>query len=60
MSLDKDLLRELKEKHKENIISYLSTYNLKDTEMFRIILDNVQIVNEAEKLRNILCKYELI
>ena len=44
MSLDKDVLRTVKEKSEEKIIPYVSTYNPKDPEMFRVILDNVPIL----------------
>ena len=60
MSLDKDVLRTVKEKSEEKIILYVSTYNPKDPEIFRVILDNVPILKEDDKLRNILSKYNLI
>ena len=60
MSFDKDVLRTVKEKSEEKIIPYVSTYNPRDPEMFRDILDNVPIVKEDDKMRNILSKYNLI
>ena len=60
MSLDKDILRTVKEKSEEKTIPYVSTYNPKDPEMFRVIPDNVPILKEDDKMRNILSKYNLI
>ena len=60
MSLDKDVLRTVKEKSEEKIIPYVSTHNPQDPEMFQVILDNVPILKEDDKMRNILTKYKLI
>ena len=60
MSLDKDVLRTVKEKSEEKIIPYVSTHNPQDPEMFKVILDNVPILKEDDKMRNILTKYKLI
>ena len=48
MSLDKNLLRTVKAKPEENIVSYVSTYNPRDPEMFRVIMDNMPILQEDE------------
>ena len=54
-------LRETARRHaEEKIIPYVSTYNQKDPEMFKVILDNVPILKEDDKMRNILSKYKLI
>ena len=60
MSFDKDVLRIVKEKTEEKIIPYVSTYNPKGHEIFKVILDNVPILKENDKMRNILSKYKLI
>ena len=60
MSLDKDILRTVKEKSEEKTFPYVSTYNPKDPEMCRVIPDNVPILKEDDKMRNILSKYNLI
>ena len=60
MSLDNDVLWTVKEKSEEKIIPYVSTYNLKDPEMFKVILDSIPILKEDDKMRNILSKYKLI
>ena len=60
MSLDKHVLRTVKEKCEEKSIPYVSTHNPKDPEMFRVILDNVQILKEDDKMWNMLSKYQLI
>ena len=56
MSLNKDVLRTVKEKSEEKIIPY----NPKDPEMFKVILDNVPILKEDDNMRNIESKYKLI
>ena len=60
MSLDKNLLRMVKAKPKENIVSYVSTYNHRDPEMFRVIMDNMPVLQEDEKMRNILPKHKIL
>ena len=35
------------------MIPYVSTYNTKDPEMFRVILDNVPILKEDDNMRKI-------
>ena len=54
------IISTVKEKSEEKIIPYVSTYNPKDPEMFRAILDNVPMLKEDDKMRNILSKYNLI
>ena len=60
MSLNNNKLRSVKIRAEENIISYLSTHNPRDPEMFRVIVDNVQILNEDDKMRDILSRYKMI
>ena len=60
MSLNKNKLRSVKIRAEENIISYLSTHNPRDPEMFRVIVDNVQILKEDDKMRDILSRYKMI
>ncbi|MCG7879609.1 MAG: GIY-YIG nuclease family protein [Candidatus Thiodiazotropha endolucinida] len=60
MSLDKAVLRTVKEKSEDKIIPYVSTYNPKDPELFNVIRDNVPILEEDDKMRRILTKYKLI
>ena len=49
MSLDKKVLRPVTAKGKENIVPYLSTFNPRDPEMFRVIMDNMPILQADEK-----------
>ena len=56
MSLDKTQLRTVKLKPEENIVPYVSTYKTRDSEMFQVIMNNMPIVQEGEKMRNILIK----
>ena len=60
MSLDKNVLRTVTAKGKENIVPYVSTFNPRDPEMFRVIMDNMPILQADEKLRNILSNYIII
>ena len=52
MSLDKNVLRTVTTKGKENIVPYVSTYNPRDPEM--------PILQEDEKIRKILSNYKFI
>ena len=60
MSLDKNVLRTVTAKGKENIVPYVSTFNPRDPEMFRLIMDNMPILQPDEKMRNILSNYKII
>ena len=60
MSLDKNLFRTVKAKPEENIVPYVSTYNPRDPEMFRVIMDNLPILQEDENMRNILWKHRIL
>ena len=58
MSLDKNPPRTVKAKPKENIVPYMSTYNPRDSEMFRVIMDIMPILQEDEKMRKSLSKHK--
>ena len=60
MALDNDLLRKVQEKTEENVIPYVSTFNLKDPEMYHVIIENKPILQEDETMRNILSKFKFI
>ena len=60
MSLDKNLLVTVKAKPEGNIVPYVSTYNPRDPEMFRVIMDKMPILQEDEKMRNILSKHKIL
>lgn len=60
MSLDKNVLRTVTTKGKENIVPYVSTYNPRDPEMFSVIIENMPILQEDEKMRKILANYKFI
>ena len=53
MSQDKNQLRTVKLKSEENIVPYVSAYNPRDPEMFQGIMNNLPILQEDEKVRNI-------
>ena len=59
MSLDKNVLRTVTVKGKENIVPYVSPFNPRDPEMFRVIMDNMPILQANEKMRNILSNYKI-
>ena len=58
MALDKDRLRTVQSRTEESIIPYVSTYNPNDPEMFHVIIDNEPILQEDEKMRNILSRFK--
>ena len=58
MSLDKNVLRTVTVKGKENIVPYVSRFNPRDPEMFRVIMTNMPILQADEKMRNILSNYK--
>ena len=60
MSLDKDQLRTVKARKYENIIPYVSTYNPKDSVMFRVIVDHLPILQEDVQMCDILSRYKII
>ena len=60
MALDKNLLRIVQARADENIIPYVSTFIPNDPEMFHVIIDNESILQEDEKMRNILSKFKFI
>ena len=60
MALDKEILRTVKMNQDECIISYVSTYNPQNPEMFRVIINNLPILEEDEKMRGILSKFKPI
>ena len=60
MSLDKGQLRTVKTRKDENIIPYVSTYNPKDPEMFRVIVDHLPILQEDVQMCDILSRYKII
>ena len=60
MSLDKNVLHTVTTKGKENIVPYVSTYNPRDPEMFSVIIENMPILQEDEKMQNILSNYKFI
>ena len=60
MSLDKNLLRTVAIKDKENIVPYVSTYNPRDPEIFKPIIENMPILQEEETMRNFLSNYKII
>ena len=60
MSLDKNVLRTITAKGKENMVPYVSTFNPRDPEMFRVIMDNMPVLQADEKMRNILSNCKII
>ena len=60
MLLDKNVLRTVTAKGKKNIVPYVSTFDPRDPEMFRVIMDNMPILQADEKMRNILSNYKII
>ena len=60
MSLDKNLLRTVAIKDKENILPYVSTFNPTDPEIFKPITENMPILQEEETMRNFLSNYKII
>lgn len=60
MSLNRDLLRTVKQKTVEPIIPYVSTFNPNDPEMFNVIMNNKPILEEDEKMGSILSRYKFI
>ena len=60
ISLDKNVLRTVPAKGKENIVPYVSTYNSRDPEMFSVIIENMPILQEDEKMPKILSNYKFI
>ena len=60
MSLDRNALRTVATKNRENVVPYVSTFNPRDPEMFKVIKENMPILHEDETMRNILSKYKII
>ena len=60
MPLDKNVLRTVTTKGKENIVPYVSTYNPRDPERFSVIIENMPILQEDEKMQKILSNYKFI
>ena len=60
MSLDKGQLRMVKARKDEKIIPYVSTYNPKDPQMFRVIVDHLPILKEDVQMCDILSRYKII
>ena len=60
MALDKDILRTVKVKQDESIIPFVSTFNVKDPEIFPVIFNNLPIVEKDEKMKGIISKYKFI
>ena len=49
MSLDKNVLRTVTTKGKQNMVPYVLTHNPRDPEMFNVIIENMPILQEDEK-----------
>ena len=60
MSLDKELLCTVKARTDENVIPYVSTHNPKDPEIYQVIGDMIQILQEDNKIREILTKHKFL
>ena len=53
LSISKADLRRVREKSDENVVTYVSTFNPKNPEMFRAIHENMDILYEDDRMRNI-------
>ena len=60
MKLRKEELRIVREKTSDNIITYVSTFNPKNPELFNSIRDNLPILQEDETMNQILQEFQII
>ena len=60
LNLNRSELRTVKQKSDENIVSFVSTFNPKNHELFPVIKHNFDILLEDEIKRNILSNYDKI
>ena len=60
MSINKSELRLVREKQNDLIISYVSTFNPKQPELFHAIQQNLPILYEDDLMEEIIQKYTII
>ena len=60
MSINKSELRLVREKPNDSIITYVSTFNLKQPELFHAIQQNLPILYEGDLMKEIIQKYTII
>lgn len=60
MRLDRNTLRVVLEKTEESVLTYVSTHNPKNPELFNIIKFNLPILEEDPTMKNILSKFQMI
>ena len=60
MTLDKNTLRTVKKKTEDPVIPYVSTYNPKNPEMYKVIQFNLPILHEDPKMNSILSNFKMI
>ena len=60
MSINKSELRLVREKPNDSIITYVSTFNPKQPELFHAIQQNLPILYEDDKMKEIIHKYTII
>ena len=60
MNLDKNTLRTVKKKTEDPVIPYVSTYNPKNPEMYKVIQFNLPILHEDPKMNSILSNFKMI
>ena len=60
MSLDRNALRNVSEQTYEPVITYVSTHNPQNPELFNVIKSNLPISQEDPKMNEILSNFKLI
>ena len=60
MKLRQQELRIVRKKTDNDIITYVSTFNPKNPELFNSIRENLQILQEDETMNNILQEFQII
>ena len=60
LNLNRSELRTVKQKSDENIVTFVSTFNPKNPELFPVIKQNFDILLEDEIMRDILSNYDII
>ena len=54
LNLNRSELRQVRQNPEDNVVTYVSTFNPKNPELFRAILQNLNILHEDQKMNAIL------
>ena len=60
MYLDRNTVRNVSEKTDESVLTYVSTHNPKNPELFKVIIFNLPILREDPKMKSILSNFKMI